>query len=487
MEDAVGRLTQLIRGDAENMASNARESLSALFGERYHKRHLSRTAVRDALKLGAAEDGDQGVPFAGVINPDNPESGPYGGASLVWFPAKDRGSLITFVVGTRGLSPDDGMLTRPGHRRRVAALRRVLASMGVECWSKPDPSNLSVAIPDSVSGRFEGFEKALLRYGHEIYFVALVPKDGDVEVARRVVTVLFDVYAYERGWETLTAYRSERDKLLELLRKDLFPEVNADLVNERLRARHFVILQGPPGTGKTRLAEAVLQQQFGGRGFTIQFHPAVTYEDFVVGLAPDTTARDALRFLVRSGWLVDACEQTRDEPFLLVIDEINRADLGKILGEAIYLFEPGEVGRRTVALAHPVRGSSTLSMPTNLYVLGTMNTADRSIAHVDLAIRRRFTFITMMPERTPVASQGLSLATEFYDRICDVFIEHAPAEALDLLPGHSYFLADSEDELRKRMRFELIPLLDDYLREGYLGPATTELNAVRDALDDAVR
>jgi len=58
---------------------------------------------------------------------------------------------------------------------------------------------------------------------------------------------------------------------------------------------------------------------------------------------------------------------------------------------------------------------------------------------------------------------------------------------LDLLPGHSYFLADSEEELRKRMRFELVPLLDDYLREGYLGPATTELNAVRDALDDAVR
>jgi len=487
VEDAVERLTQLIRGGADSTLPNAREALSALFGDRYHKRHLSRTAVRDALKLGTGEEGEQGVPFAGMINPDNPESGPYGGSSLVWFPAKDRGSLITFVVGTRGLSPDDGVLTRPGHRRRVAALRRVLANMDVECWSKPDPSNLSVAIPHSVSARFGGFEKALSRYGHEIYSLALVPADGDIDVVRRVVTAYLDLYAYERGWETLAAHRSERDSFLEMLRKDLFPEVNAGLVFERLKARHFVILQGPPGTGKTRLANEVLERQFGGRGFTIQFHPAVTYEDFVVGLEPDTAAGDALRFLVRPGWLVDACEQARDEPFLLVVDEINRADLGKILGEAIYLFEPGEIGRRTVTLAHPVHGSRSISMPTNLYVLGTMNTADRSIAHVDLAIRRRFTFITMMPERGPVASQGFALATDFYDRICDVFIEHAPAEALDLLPGHSYFLADSEEELRKRMRFELVPLLDDYLREGYLGPATTELNAVRDALDDAVR
>jgi 5-methylcytosine-specific restriction protein B len=93
----------------------------------------------------------------------------------------------------------------------------------------------------------------------------------------------------------------------------------------------------------------------------------------------------------------------------------------------------------------------------------------------------------MMPEREPVASQGLSLATEFFDRMCTVFTEHAPAEALSLLPGHSYYLASSEEEVKKRLRFELLPLLDDYLREGYLGPATTELQALRDALDDAVR
>lgn len=184
---------------------------------------------------------------------------------------------------------------------------------------------------------------------------------------------------------------------------------------------------------------------------------------------------------------MQARQSARLAPFLMIIDEINRADLGKILGEAIYLFEPDEVDKRTVDLAHPVNGESKLRLPQNLYVLGTMNTADRSIASIDLAIRRRFSFVSMMPDREVVAAQGLQLATNFYDRICDVFVEHAPSDALDLLPGHSYFLAKDEVDLKRRLRYELLPLLDEYLREGYLGPATTEPNAVRDAIEDAVR
>ena len=172
-----------------------------------------------------------------------------------------------------------------------------------------------------------------------------------------------------------------------------------------------------------------------------------------------------------------------------MIDEINRADLGKILGEAIYLFEPDQVGKRTIQLAHPVDGKKEFKLPENLYVLGTMNTADRSIANVDLAIRRRFSFMTMMPDRSVVASQPSSaaeLATRFYDLISDVFIEHAPDDALDLMPGHSYYLARDEAALRKRFKYELLPLLSEYLREGYLGPAGTEFNAIRDALEDWV-
>jgi 5-methylcytosine-specific restriction protein B len=431
------------------------------------------------------EDTDQGVPFAGLINPDNPESGPYGGTSLVWFPTKEHGSLLGFGVGTRGLSPDEGILTRPGHRRRTAALRRMLASKGVEAWSKPDPANLGVTVPRTTLERFPGFEKALKRYGHEMYCMALVPSNQSD--ARTVIQAFFDLYSYERGWEILASYKTEREELLGSLRQDLFPTVTSELIYEILQARHFVILQGPPGTGKTRLAEEVRKLYFAGNGMTIQFHPAVTYEDFVVGLSPDISKEESLRFDVRAGWLLEACQLARKTPFLMIIDEINRADLGKILGEAIYLFEPDEVSKRTVDLAHPVNGDSKLRLPQNLYVLGTMNTADRSIASIDLAIRRRFSFVLMMPDREVVAAQGLQLATDIYDRICDVFVEHAPSGAMDLLPGHSYFLAKDEADLKRRLRYELLPLLDEYLREGYLGPATTELNAVRDAIEDAVR
>src|SRR5262249_38931500 len=153
------------------------------------------------------------------------------------------------------------------------------------------------------------------------------------------------------------------------------------------------------------------------------------------------------------------------------------ADLGKVLGEAIYLFEAGEIGgerSRRVQLPHAVDGESTLTLPENLYVLATMNTADRSIASMDLAVRRRFAFITVLPDRSVIANQALPLATDIFDRLSDVFVEHAPDDALDLLPGHAYFLAPDEQTLRRRLRYELLPLLDEYLRQGFLGPAATD-------------
>jgi 5-methylcytosine-specific restriction protein B len=113
-----------------------------------------------------------------------------------------------------------------------------------------------------------------------------------------------------------------------------------------------------------------------------------------------------------------------------------------------------------------------------------MNTADRSIASMDLAIRRRFAFVTLPPSRDVIAGQNLPLAEQVFDWIADVFVEHAPSEALNLLPGHAYFLARNEGELRDRLRYEVLPLLDEYLQQGFLGPAASELSAVRDRIED---
>lgn len=483
--DTLKDLSEIIRLGLEGYPKDGLKSaMSALFGDRYQKRDFVPTMLRDAYGL-ANEGDDSGVPYAGFICPDNPPSGPYGGTSLVWFPTKEFGTLIGFVVGTRGLSPDEGILMRPGHRRRIVALRRYLSRLGVEAWTKPDPSALGVVVPKGVRERFSGFEKAFQRYGREMYCNAVVPK-GDSELAHKTVQAFLDLYAYERNWQVLKTFEPEYTALHEELRADLFISPDAGSVNDLLRKRRFVVLQGPPVTGKTRLAGVVLNSFFAGSGMTVQFHPAITYEDFVVGLSPDEKA-GTLQFHVCKGWLLEAIAKSKDRPFLLVIDEVNRADLGKVLGEAIYLFESGEVGGnnpRKIHLPHPVDGVTELSIPENFYLLATMNTADRSVQNLDLAIRRRFAFMTVPPSRTVVAANAPGIAVTFFDRLTEVFVEHAPEDALDLMPGHAYFLAGDEDELKARFRHELIPLIEEYLRQGLLGPASSELFAFRDALED---
>jgi 5-methylcytosine-specific restriction protein B len=227
----------------------------------------------------------------------------------------------------------------------------------------------------------------------------------------------------------------------------------------------------------------VKREFFDSRGRTVQFHPAVTYEDFVVGLSPDPS--DAgLRFRAKPGWLLQAAADAHDDPYLLIVDEINRGDLGKVLGEAIYLFEPEEVGgagAREVHLPHAVDGHSSFRLPPNLFVLGTMNTADRSIAGLDLAVRRRFAFVTLMPDPSVIALQA---GREFFEDLMSVFVEHSSDETLHLLPGHSYFLAKNEAHLRDRFRYELLPLIDEYLRQGLLGSASSDLHSVREKVAD---
>jgi 5-methylcytosine-specific restriction enzyme B len=482
---ALRKLASLIIQGRSAPDGAIRPAVEALFGERYPKNALKDAQIRYAYALGR-EDSEGGVPWAGLINPDNPTSGPYGGTSLVWFPGETT-SLIGLGVGTRGIAPDEGILTRPGHRRRVAALRRLLAKKGVVIWSKADPAALNVGVPKSFSSKLPEFGAAFRRYANEMYCVAQLPSNP--ALAEEVVRFFLDLYAYERGWLPLVACQSETEAFLAELRGQLFQVPTVEGVSALVRARRFVVLQGAPGTGKTRLAERVKRDAFVNRGATIQFHPSVTYEDFVLGLSPDPMEGN-LRFRVRQGALLDAAEEASARgDFLLVIDEINRADLGKVLGEAIYLFEPREVGgtdAREIRLPHAIDGNSQFRLPETLYVLGTMNTADRSIASLDLAIRRRFAFVSVPPDRSAIENNAPQEALEAFDALADVFVEHAPDDALDLLPGQAYFLASDVDTFRSRVKHELVPLLDDYLRQGLLGPASAELQALRDRFEDQV-
>ena len=493
-KSSLASLVELIAGGIpencvrDELAAKTRDAMRGIFGGRYHQK----LGQSDSMYRVVLMNKEDNVSFAGLLHEDSPTSGVYGGMSLIWFPvAKEgespAGSLLTFVCGTRGLAPDEQILGRPGHVRHLQALRRHLAqTCNVSMWTKQDPANLGQPFPQVTGEQLDQFKACLSRYGNYIYACVRVP---DVpEKAYPVVQAFLDFYAWERGWQPLKAAEQEVASLKQALRGHLFPRVARAEVVELLRERRFVVLQGPPGTGKTRLAGEVMAVDFNGHGTAVQFHPAVTYESFVAGISPDVNEA-ALRFEVKPGWLVQAATAAGQNGggYLLHIDEINRADLGRVLGEAIYLFEPREIARgesRRVQLPHALGdGRTEFSLPQNLFILGTMNSADRSIAILDLAVRRRFAFVDIWPDLSVVEAQGLTLATDAFSRLQDIFAQYAPEDGMVLLPGHAYFLAENEAELSRRLRYELMPLIREYLQEGRLGACESELHAYMEWLE----
>lgn len=161
------------------------------------------------------------------------------------------------------------------------------------------------------------------------------------------------------------------------------------------------IFYGAPGTGKTFIADKLAKHLIGGTGGfidLIQFHPAYSYEEFIEGIRP-TTDRGQLSYSPASGRFLDFCERAegRRGTCVLIIDEINRANLSRVFGELMYLLEYRD---REMVLA----GGTKFSIPSNVRIIGTMNTADRSIALVDHALRRRFSFIPLSPRYEVIES-----------------------------------------------------------------------------------
>jgi len=480
----------------DDWKNQSREALEELFGTRFHSTHLKDR--KKMIRVAPIRDED-GIAFAGLLPEESAESGPYGGMSLVWFPiTTEEGngkSLLTFVCGTQGLAPDEEILGRPGHARNVQALGRALSPfVDSKIWTKPDPANIRTPLPETAANRFSEFEGVFKKYGSLIYAMAEVPSDP--EKAEKVVSGFLDFYASERKWRALKAAADEFENNKSALQKEIFPQVEEDDVEALLFDRRFVILQGPPGTGKTRMARGLLEKRFKGQGKMVQFHPGVTYETFVAGIAPET-GRGSLAFSVRPGWLATAIQEARENPekdYLFVLDEINRADLSRVLGEAILLFEPREIAEGnapSAELPQPLPdGTKSLSIPRNFYVLGTMNTADRSIAILDWAVRRRFAFVDLWPKAKVISNQPdtavADLAGRAFGELQDLFVQFAPRDALVLLPGHAMFLANSLESLHKRLRHELVPLLREYLLEGRLSGCESEILAYLDWLESSL-
>ena len=465
----------------------AEKALESLFTDRGRYTDEARKAV--AFRT-PAMSGDNAVPYAALIQKDNPNSGPYAGMSIAIFPVEGHRSLITFVVGTNGISPDEEILGNPGHARKVQAvcawLNKAYGEGEVVAWAKTDPVRIDQSVPDAAKKQFEPHSNAISRYSNVLYGIYAPPNDAAVETPLKA---FLDLMFEARGFEPRSAQRKDREKIRAEWQTLLLPETTQPEIVELLKQRRYVVLQGPPGTGKTRMAGEILEQDYAGNGTSIQFHPNTTYESFVGGLAPQTEAGTVgLQFAPTPGHLMEAvrlASENPNKPYLLHIDEINRADISKILGEAIFLLEVKPDKQRTIDLPYdfgPPSGRK-LTLPDNLHILGTMNTADRSLAIVDVAVRRRFSFTNLWPQSSVVEANGGAVAQAAFSRLLDIFIDHASGDAFNLVPGHSYFLTNDDEAMKAELRVTLVPLLEEYLSQGYVSGFSEHIRAYLQWID----
>jgi 5-methylcytosine-specific restriction protein B len=216
------------------------------------------------------------------------------------------------------------------------------------------------------------------------------------------------------------------------------------------------------------MAKRIVGEQ--GQVFFTQFHAETSYSDFVYGIVPDIHAAD-LKYSEREGIFVKAIKaalNSNEKKVFLIIDEINRANLSNVLGPAFYLFEPTMSSSNIKIEINP--GLSLEKLPDNLYVIATMNTADRSLAVVDFALRRRFAWYTLYPHVIKTDSGKVFRDKEF-NEIAAIFERYATDEELNLQPGHAYFIVSDknpDDEIKTRLKYEIMPLIKEYLIDGML-------------------
>jgi MoxR-like ATPase/uncharacterized protein (DUF2461 family) len=242
-----------------------------------------------------------------------------------------------------------------------------------------------------------------------------------------------------------------------------------------LDLKRQLILQGVPGTGKTHVAHHLARLLTSGRDEAVrlvQFHPAYSYEEFVEGIkvrSVEVDGRHDVTYPVEDGLLCAfAAEAARrpSEPHVLVIDEINRGNLPRVFGELLYLLEYRD---QAVGLPYSRRG---FRLPANLYLIGTMNAADRSAALLDHALRRRFSFIEMPPDPALLAAwlaaHVPAAGPAFADKVVSLFDRLNARLRADLGPqgqiGHSYFMVQDLDETRLRAIWDhhIRPLLEEH-------------------------
>lgn len=280
-------------------------------------------------------------------------------------------------------------------------------------------------------------------------------------------------------------------------------EFNADITNYEFMAFLFVSfdLKGVINIQNEGLVNK-------GEYKLIQFHPAYSYDDFVRGIIAETNTHSQVEYKVVNKTLANFAQKALDSPsakYVLIIDEINRANLPSVLGELIYALEyrydeanPNETTVESIyALKQNMddeEGDTKLKLPKNLYIIGTMNTADRSVGHIDYAIRRRFAFVDVLPELEPVHPIVLDIFKAISNLFINNFDEYQSTNRIisanetlnadfrpeDVWIGHSYFICKKENSdenlsneeakpiLTNKLKYEVLPILKEYIKDGIL-------------------
>ena len=438
--------------------------------------------------------------YFGCISEDEADSQAYSDLSVVVFPSDEKKNtddrwIVAFALGSLGYNNDSYLGTEPGTRRLF------LDSLEGKSYIKK-----SFADTKSTSG-FSSFckkykedisnslKRAYKNYTHLIFACTIIDPNLKDE-ARKVIKNYLSIYASLREFPGNADQRKAVKEARNRIEKDINEE---EEIKNLVEDRYYIVLQGAPGTGKTRMAKKVaLSKAKSDNIFFIQFHAETAFSDFVYGIVP-AVKEDTLKYKETEGIFLEAVRRAIDlkeskEKVFLIIDEINRANLSNVLGQAFYLFEPPkeeiETNSETKTESKPVEvklspdySENPLSidrLPDNLYVIATMNTADRSLAVVDFALRRRFAWYSMHPHNIKFANNSKwKFCDDEFNSIAEIFYRYATDEELNLQPGHSYFIVPKDEKeaaMKNRMKYEIMPLIKEYLLDGMLSRAYDEFS-----------
>lgn len=385
---------------------------------------------------------------------------------LFWNKMQEGDLVVTVSQGRIYVGRIAGGAEQPASDEAPSALHRSVT------WDGPEQGFSVEQLPKELASRMQAQHDVLDLTQQLSALEALLDADEPVEPAPTAEELELPD-ATEELAETLHVGQSWIQEVVELLRD-----------------RPQLIFYGPPGTGKTYLAQKIGKHLAGGDSSKVklvQFHPAYSYEDFFEGYRPtreggfDLTPGPMRR-------IVDQARENPTTPYVLIIDEINRGNLAKVFGELYFLLEYRE---EVVDLMY-APDDAGFTLPSNVYIIGTMNTADRSIALVDSAMRRRFSFMALHPSEEPTAGllrrwlQASGRPAENADLLDEL---NRRIEDPDFKIGPSYFMRPAvykDGGLERTWRTSVLPLLEEHhFGDGVDVDKTYGLETVRAAVRGA--